>query len=115
MKTLKNCIKLSCSIKIYVPSTIDIKLEFDSQEWIDKTLELLSKEFGGSTSTKAIGAWVSNNGELIKENVTLVFSYATQEQLENSIDEIYEFCLAMKTKLSQEAIALEVNNELYLI
>lgn len=115
MKTLKNCIKLSCSIKIYVPSTINVNQSFDSQEWTDKALNLLSKEFGGSTSSKALGGWISDKGELIKENITLVFSYATQEQLENSIDKIYDFCVDMKIKLSQEAIALEVNNELYLI
>jgi hypothetical protein len=115
MKTLKNCIKLSCSVKIYVPSTININQSFDSQEWIDKTLSFLSQEFGGSTASKALGAWLSSKGELVKENVTMVFSYANQSQLEQSIDKVYDFCLDMKAKLSQEAIALEVNNELYLV
>lgn len=115
MKTLKNCVKLSCSVKIYVPSTVNVDQSFDSQEWTDKALQLLSNEFGGSTASKALGAWVSSKGELVKENVTMVFSYANQSQLEASIEKVYDFCLDMKTKLSQEAIALEINNELYLI
>ncbi len=115
MKTLKNCIKLSCSVKIYVPSTMDVKERFDTQIWVDKSLNLLSCIFGGATASKALGAWISNNGELIKENVTMVFSYATQTQLEKGIEEIHDFCLEMKRELSQEAIALEVNNELYLL
>ncbi len=115
MKTLKNCIKLSCSIKIYVPSTVNVNQSFDSQEWTDKALALLSQEFNGATASKALGAWVSNGGELVKENVTMVFSYADQSQLEKSIDKVYDFCLDMKIKLSQEMVALEVNNELYLI
>lgn len=115
MKELKNCIKLSCQIKIYVPSTTNIREAFDSLEWVRKTMELLSKEFGGATATSALGAWVSNQGDLVKENITVVFAYARQEQLENSIDFVYGFCLDMKRVLGQEAIALEVNGELYLV
>jgi hypothetical protein len=103
MKTLKNCIKLSCQVKVYIPSTINVKESVDSSEWIDKALELLSNEFGGATSTSALGAWVSNQGELVKEGVTVVFAYANQDKLEWSINKIYDFCLSMKQALSQEA------------
>ena len=53
MKSLKNCIKLDCSVKIYVPSTINVNESFDSQEWVDKSLRLLSGFFMGSTASKA--------------------------------------------------------------
>jgi len=115
MKTLKNCIKLSSSVKIYVPSTIDVNKDFDNSVWVDATMKLLSQCFGGSTASLALGAWVSSAGQLVKEDVTLVFAYAEQSQLETNIEMIYNFCLDMKTKLGQEAIALEVNNELYLV
>ena len=115
MKTLKNCIKLSCQVKVYIPSTINVKESVDSSEWTDKALELLSNEFGGATSTTALGAWVSNQGELVKEGVTVVFAYANQDKLEWSINKVYDFCLSMKQALSQEAIALEVNGEMYLV
>lgn len=115
MKTLKNCIKLSCSVKIYVPSTLNITEVADTQIWIDKSLNLLSVKFGGATASKALGAWISSQGQLVKENVTMVFSYASQHQLEQGIEEIHDFCIEMKRELAQEAIALEVNNELYLI
>lgn len=115
MKQLKNCIKLSSIVKIYVPSTKEISKKNDNSDWINKSLALLSSCFGGATASSALGAWVANDGRLVKEGITLVFAYAMQEALENSIDAIYEFCLDMKTELSQEAIALEVNGELYLI
>lgn len=115
MKQLKNCIKLSCQVKVYVPSTIGVREAFNSLDWIEKTMSILSKEFGGATATSALGAWVSNQGDLVKENVTVVFAYASQDQLEQSIDKVYEFCLSMKHGLGQEAIALEVNGEMYLI
>lgn len=115
MKTLKNCIELSCSVKIYVPSTKNVKEAFNAIEWIDRSLALFSKEFGGATATNALGAWVSHAGELIKENITMVFSYALQEQLNKSIQTIYDFALEMKKQLGQESIALEVNGKMYLI
>lgn len=115
MKTLKNCIKLSSSVRVYVPSTVNVNQCIDSQEWTDKALKFLSECFGGSTASNALGAWVSNNGELVKENVTMVFSYANQADLESSIEKVYNFCLEMKMALTQEAIALEVNGELYLV
>jgi hypothetical protein len=115
MKQLKNCIKLSCQVKIYVPSTVDVNKSFDSSEWIEKAMSELSSYFGGSTSSKALGAWISGKGDLVKEDVTVVFSYATQAQLEINIDKVYEFCLEMKKELLQESIALEVNGELYLV
>lgn len=115
MKHLKNCIKLSSSVKIYVPSTINVSEYKESDEWINKTLDLLSHEFGGATCSDALGAWITNKGELIKESITLIFSYCKQLELEKSINKIYDFCLNMKVKLKQESIALEVNGELYLV
>lgn len=106
---------MSCQIKIYVPSTVNVNEKIDNSEWVDKSLKFLSSEFGGATASKALGAWVSNSGSLVKEDVTLVFAYADQGKLEMSIDRIYMYCLNMKKQLSQEAIALEINGEMYLI
>ena len=115
MKSLKNCLKLSHSIKIYVPSTTNVNQHIDNSSYVDETLKFLSQCFGGATSTKALGAWVSKDGSLIKENITMVFAYATEEKLQLHIDGVYDFCLTMKAYLGQEAIALELNNELYFI
>jgi hypothetical protein len=112
---LKNCIKLGCNVKIYVPSTTNIDKPQDNILWENSSLELLSRIFGGATSTKALGCWLSQSGALVKEGVTLVISYTTQEDLEKNIDEVYDFCLKMKTELKQEAISLEVNGELYFV
>jgi hypothetical protein len=115
MKSLKNCIKLSSSVKIYVPSTQGIKERFDTLDWVLKGMELLSSHFGGATSSAAMGAWVARSGELVKEDVTIILAYASESALSGAIDKIYDFCVEMKNALTQEAIALEVNGELYLI
>lgn len=115
MKMLKNCVKLSSQVKIYVPSTVNVDKAIDSSEWVDKALVLLSQCFGGATSSKALGAWVTQSGKLVKEDVTLVFAFADQSKLETCIELLYDFCLKMKIELSQEAIAMELNGDLYLV
>ncbi len=115
MKALKNCIKLSSQVKVYVPSTRNVNEEIENKLYVEETLKFLSSCFGGSTATKALGAWVSNKGDLVTESVTMVFSYARQEELDSNIERIYTYCLSLKEKLSQEAIALEVNGELYFV
>lgn len=115
MKTLKNCIKLSSVVKIYIPSTINVNEEIDSTIHTDRALTFLSGLFGGATSTPALGAWMTQGGGLIKERVTIVFAYADTLGLSVHIDDIYNYCLCLKRELNQEAIALEINGELYLI
>lgn len=114
-KKLKNLIKLSSSVKVLIPSTIEVNKDFDNSKHVDKTLTLFSNCFGGATSFEALGAWQSQNLGLIKEKVIAVESYTHQDNLNKFIDKIVEYCEALKIELEQEAISLFINNELYLI
>ncbi len=115
MKTLKNLVKLSSNVRVLIPSTFDINKTFDNAAQIDAALTLFSQKFGGATSFEALGAWQSPAAGLVKEKVTAVESYTNSIILENSINDILEFCEKLRDDLKQESIALFVNNELYLI
>lgn len=112
---LKNMFKLSSKITVYIPSTMDINKKIDTSEYIDACATLLSNCFGGATATNALGCWTSPTMGLVKEKTTLVFAYCTTEQLDNNIEKIVDFCENMKTELKQDAIALELNGEMYFI
>lgn len=114
-KRFQNMFKLSSRITVYVPSTIDVNKDFDNTEYVNKTHELLSTCFGGSTETKAVGCWISKKEGLVKESTTMVFSYCTESALDENIDKVYEWCLQMQEELAQESIAVEINGELYLL
>ena len=114
-KKLKNLIKLNSKVAIYVPSTIDVDKKTDNRDYINNTLTLLSRLFGGATSTKAVGCWQSKNAGLVKENVEYCFSYCNQAKLEKAINEIINYCEKLKKDMKQENISLEVNNDLYFI
>ena len=66
-------------------------------------------------NTPALGYWLSDTQGLIKEKTTMVFAYCKDQDLENNIEEVIEFCENMKKELKQEAIALEINGEMYFV
>ena len=45
----------------------------------------------------------------------MIFAYCSNEDLKKHIDDVINFCLNMKKELSQDAIALELNGEMYFI
>lgn len=116
MKTLKNLIALSQSVKIYVPSTINVNIPLESNaKYIEETNTILASFFGGATSTEGLGAWINAQGALIKERVTICQSFCKEAVLNEKIEEIYDFCLYLKKSLAQEAIALEINGILHFV
>lgn len=115
MKQFKNLIPLNHKITIYVPSTQGVNTETDNSKHIEATAKLLSNCFGGATSTQAVGYWVSDSEGLVKEHPVLVYAYAKEEDFIKNIDLIIDYCYQLKQELQQEAISLEVDNQLYFI
>jgi hypothetical protein len=115
-KSLKNLFKLSHKVSLYVPTKDKNNQELPAeliQKMVDITASKFSEVNGGATSTEALGYWKSVAGELIKEKVVVVFSYSNE--LEKSIEVAIETGEQLKTMADQDAISLEVNNELYFI
>lgn len=107
--------QLSSKVTIYVPSTVNVKEKANTRIWHDRIAKYLSANFGGATSTKASGYWVSDSGELVKENVTLVYAYCTSKDLSLKKNDIFALAQEMKEALSQEAVSVELDNTLYLV
>ena len=112
---LKNMFKLSSKCTVYVPSTTNINKQINNKEYVDKCATLLSNCFGGATSCEALGYWSSPTMGLVKERTTQIFAYCTDADLQNHIEKVIDFCEALKTELKQDAIALEINGEMYFI
>ena len=112
---LNKLFKLSNKVSVYIPATCDVNTIIDNEKYVDEALTILSNCFGGATRINTCGAWVSDQLGLVKENTTLIYSNASDEDLKNKIDNVLDFCERLKTELKQEAIALEINNEMYFI
>lgn len=115
LAALKNLIELSSSVKLYVPSTINVNQTIDNTKIVESVATALSNWFGGATALKAVGAWVSPQTGLVLENVTIVQSYCTETQLQENIADFINLANRLKKEMTQDAIAIEVNNKLYLI
>ena len=111
---LKNCLKLSSKITVYVPATNGIDKAADNTEQVKKTAALLS-ELCGATSTPALGYWMSPAAGLVAEATTVVFAYAADAALQEHVGRVVELCEELKREMGQEAIALEINGEMYFI
>ena len=112
---LQNMFKLSSKVTVYIPSTKNINEVINNTQYINQCASLLSECFGGATSTPALGYWMSNTVGLVKEDTTMVFSYASDTDLQANIEKVITFCENLKTELKQDAIALEINGEMYFI
>lgn len=113
---LENAIKLSHRVTVYVPS-----LRQDgtpTASYADECAGLLSDLFGGATSTDAVGYWRHHDGPLAgtvaREHVRMVFAYASTLE-ESDIDTLYQWIVDLKARADQEAVALEINGELYIV
>lgn len=111
---LENLFKLNGKVEIFVPSTINVSEEVNNSEYVDKALDLLSDCFGGATTTQAVGAWRSGKA-LIKERTSLVFAHCGEEDLNKNINKVIDFCEWLKEEMTQEAIAMTINGEMYFI
>ena len=104
-------------VEIIVPTTIDVDIDAGKNvilEKVEETLKFMSRTFGGATAVKAKGGYVSDNGTLVKEKVTKVYSFAEQIT-ENELVKVLAYCDQLKQELSQECIGLEINGAFYLI
>lgn len=116
MKGLKYLIPLRSKVSIYVPSTIKVSEMVDNSAMVDYVHTKLSEMFGGATCAPAIGGWVTESGELVKERVTIVYAFCTEQQLDKYLEhDVLPLCEKIKKDMAQEAVSLEVNGELYFI
>jgi CRP-like cAMP-binding protein len=113
--TLADRLERTNNIALYIPTTISVDKKLDTSGYVEKTLAFFGERFGGATSKQAQGVWNSEDVGLVGETVYIVNSYVTQADLNKFLDEIIEFVKKIKVELSQEAMALEVNQKLTLI
>ena len=112
---LKAMFSLRSKVTVYIPATMNINEVVDNTVYVNRAASLLSECFGGATSTDALGYWVSPTAGLVKENTTMVFAYASENDLKNNLDKVIDFCEALKEEMKQDAIAMELNGEMYFI
>ena len=114
-EAFKKYFDLNTKVCIYVPSTIEVNKPIDNSEFCSYVQRKLSEMFGGATTNEAYGSYVCNNGELLNEKVSIVYSFCSTDQIIENIEKVVEICEYLKKEMSQESILLEVNNKVKFI
>ena len=105
---------LQHKVAIVIPSTVNVS-ESASPEivrhWVQAAKVKFARLFGGFTSHKACGGWVSQEHGLIEEAVTVVASFTDDDGL-GFVEAIREFAAELAEAMGQEAVAVEVDHRL---
>lgn len=118
IEALKNRARLQHRVAVYVPSTVDVDKVADTEKWVEMAASGLVNLYGGATVTEGVGYWYSDEKQaMIRESVKIVYAYSDDLQGMDGakINQVLSFCEHMKEALKQEAISLEIDNELYFI
>ncbi|MDF2713505.1 MAG: hypothetical protein K0R28_430 [Paenibacillus sp.] len=104
-------------VKIYVPSTVNGSIPITEEahgQFVDQALIAFSNLFGGATAIAGNGGWIDGNKNLIKEKVTIVYSFA--DKLDNqSLNDVVAYAKQLKQDLGQSSVSLEVDGKMYFI
>ncbi|MGA5691526.1 hypothetical protein [Cytobacillus pseudoceanisediminis] len=70
--------------------------------------------FGGATAVDGTGAWLSDEDQLVKEKVTIVYSFA-EDLDKKKIKDVVAYAKSLKEEMKQSSVSLEVNGKMYFI
>lgn len=108
-------LSLTQTVAIFIPSTVDVDQAVDNEAQVQAALAFLGHLFGGATSSDGEGVWRSEESGLVVERVTIVRSFVSDKALKKHLDEVIHFAVRLKEEMKQEAVAIDVNNELVLV
>lgn len=107
--------KLDGRVAVYVPGTVDAVTEIDNTAAVEHVASTLSDVFGGATAQAASGYWKSAVHGLIAEHVTIVYSNAKTQQIDEHAADLAAVVGWIKKEMKQEAVSIEINNSLYIV
>ncbi len=115
IEELQRRLSLTHSIGIFIPSTLDVDMSVDNTQQVQQTLNFLGSIFGGATSSNAEGVWQSEESGMVVEEVTIVRTFVSQQALERNLDSVIGYATELKLTMKQEAVAVDIDNQLLLV
>ena len=104
-------------ISIYVPSTIDVnKVNSNFENLTQDTIKKLQENFNKNVQRYSTqGAWKSENGNIVYENINILTIEETEENFEGTLRYFIQLANQFKKDLSQEGISIGINEGLLII
>ncbi|MEW5985415.1 MAG: Crp/Fnr family transcriptional regulator [Chloroflexota bacterium] len=108
-------LSLNHTVAVFVPSTLDVDQSVSNEAQVQAALSFFGSLFGGATSSDAEGVWQSEDSGLVVERVTIVRTFVSKKALDQHLDDVIKFATGLKKEMKQEAVALDVDNQLILV
>lgn len=108
---------LNHKVAVYVPSTVNGNQPAPSEtidKWVRAAKIALASLFGGITSYRAEGGWISPEHGLIEESVTIVQAFTNEDGLVH-VAKLRQLAKDIAIDMGQEAVSLEINGTLNFI
>ena len=108
---------LTHKVAVYVPSTVQGNIPAPVatvERWVKESKTRLSRLFGGFTSYRAQGGWVSETQGLVEEDVTIVQAFTDESGLSH-VPAVKALAQEIARDMSQEAVSVEVDGTLYFV
>ena len=108
-------------VVLFIPSVErDGLTAVDQQQWVDASLEMFGRFFGGATAyPKAKGVWRDDErgGVLVMDEPVVVHCYTTPTDIQDSknLGALRAFCRRMGSAANQGEIGLVVGDEYFAI
>ena len=88
-------------VSIYVPSTVNVNQRINNNKQVLSIIKQMSLLFGGATSYKCTGGWVADNGEIVTEQVNIVYSFCDKKSLQDNLPKVINICQQIKKDMSR--------------
>lgn len=104
-------------VAVVVPGTNRVNQPLPPSEhahWVRTALRTFSVLFGGATAVAAQGGWVTHQGDLVEEAVTIVYSFTSDLSIHH-LRTVSQFAQVLGDALGQESVAVVVDGELFFV
>jgi len=109
-----NCVQLPHKIGVIIPSEVK-GIIVDPAATARKIAAKFAGIFGGATQQNARGVWLSDERGTVREDNVIVYSNCTRAGLEEHARAILKIARAIRAELSQDAIAVLIDDALILV
>lgn len=113
---LEGMFTLKESVKLYIPTETKDGKVIDNSEILKKCAVEMDESFGGATVINGVGYWSdkNNNNKLYTEDVNIIQSF-TGSMDDKKAYKLIQLAQYVKKELKQEAVTIEVNNQMKFI
>ena len=103
---------IDSKVSVTVPSTVNAGQQASQimvDAVVDQTLQTLSELFGGATAIPAKGAYVAEDGTLIKEDVIVVEALCEKQDAHFRADEVMDLGAQICEVMTQECVLVQID------